>query len=256
MPRLRRPAFSMTSLLVLIGLFLLFLAMLFPLLRQVHTQAGLTRSMNNLRQLGIAVHNFHDVNNTMPPTVGKSRVATGTLHFHILPYVEQEAIYRKGMEDWTRIADVRIATFLDPDDKRAPEGNIHQGWLATTNYVGNWLVFRDGGTQLAAIPDGTSNTIMFTTRYQLCDGEPTAWAYNRLHYKAPMFGFYSRARFQLMPGAAECDPSLPQSLTGHGILVGMADGSVRVVSALCSPQTWSYASDPSDGMALPDEFNN
>lgn len=251
----RRFGFSMISVLVLLGVLMLFFAMLFPAVTQLRRSAGRVQGINNLKQLGLAVHNYHDVFTRMPPTVGKGRDASGTVHFHLLPYLEQDALYRMGREDWTQVAGRVVPLFLDPDAKVAPPGNVHQDWLATTNYAGNWQVFRDGDMSLVNIPDGTSNTIMFTTRFQLCNDEPAAWAYNRLHYKAPMFGFYSRARFQVVPKQDQCDPGLPQSLSESGIIAGIADGSVRTVSTRCSPQTWSYASDPADGFPLADDFN-
>jgi len=251
----RRPGFSMTSLLVLLGFLLLLLGMLLPVIAQLRRTGGRVQGINNLRQISIGVHAYHDVFKRMPPTVGTGRDGNGTLHFHLLPFIEQDVLYRMGREDWTQVSGKVVPLFLDPDAKVAPAGNVYEDWLATTNYVGNWQVFRDGDMTLVGIQDGTSNTIMFTTRYQLCNEEPTAWAYNRLHYKAPMFSFYSRARFQVVPNQEQCDPGLPQSLSASGITVSLADGSVRIVSPLCSPQTWSSASDPADGVAPGDDFN-
>ena len=129
------------------------------------------------------------------------------------------------------VMDKRIPVFTDAADPTAPPDNIFNGSLATTNYAGNWKVFRDGGTRLPNIADGTSNTLMLATRYQVCGGDPSAWAYNRLHYWAPMFAFYSHARFQIVPAKDNCDSSLPQAL-GKGIAVGMCDGSARLAPTL------------------------
>lgn len=85
-----------------------------------------------------------------------------------------------GKGDWTRVAGTVVPIFLDPQDKTSPADRIYQDWLATTNYAANWLMFRDCDMTFVGIPDGTSNTIMFTTRYQVCGDVPTAWAYNRL----------------------------------------------------------------------------
>src|SRR5688572_4947641 len=106
MSRCRRPAFSMISILVLLGLFLLFLGLFFPALHQVRRGSTRVQSINNVKQIGLGVHNYHDVHRGMPPTVGKSKGegVSGTVHFHLLPYLEQEALYRMGREDWTRVA--------------------------------------------------------------------------------------------------------------------------------------------------------
>lgn len=256
MSRLRRPAFSITSLLVLIGQLLLALAMLAPLFARFHRQSSSQTSRNNLRQIGIGTHAYHDVRKSFPPTVGKSREAIGTCFFQLLPFVEQEALYRLGNDDWKRVAHRPISLYLDPGDRNAPIGNLFEDRFATTNYAANWLLFLDGGRHIAKIPDGSTNTVMFSTRYQMCNGEPTAWAYNHLHYKAPMFGFYSRARFQVNPLESECDPGLPQAISDRAISALMADVVVRDVSPRCSPFGWSAAIDPEDGRIGTDEFNN
>ena len=55
----------------------------------------------------------------------------------------------------------------------------------------------DGGT--ASIPrtfrDGTSNTIVFAERYQMCNGTPCAWGYSSLYTWAPMFAYYTKGKF-------------------------------------------------------------
>src|SRR5262249_60482091 len=113
-----------------------------------------------------------------------------------------------------------------------------KNWLALTNYAGSWPVFKTGQTRLAQIPDGTSNTFMFTQRYQMCGDTPTAWGYPTLYTWAPMFGYYSQGRFQHQPTQADCDPQLAQSLEPAGIQVAMCDGSARLISDRISPQTW------------------
>lgn len=249
-----RPAFSITSLLTLLALFLLLLGMLIPVIARLRQSAGAQQSLNNMRQMAIAVHAFHDVHGALPPALGKSGLGSGTLHVQMLPFLEQEPLFRQAKDNWLAVADRVIPLYLDPEDKTAPTGNLFQGGFATTNYAGNWLFFGNGGMTIANITDGLSNTVMITTRYQQCNGEPTAWAYNRLHYKAPMYAFYSRARFQVLPSDADCDPALPQALSNRGILAAMGDGSARTVSTMCSPQTWSHATDPADNQATGDDF--
>ncbi|MFO0968406.1 MAG: DUF1559 domain-containing protein [Gemmataceae bacterium] len=251
----RRPGLSMISLLFLLGLLVLLFGMLVPVINQLGRVAKRTEGFNNIRQLTIACHAYHDVHGALPPLVGTDKTTKGTLHLHILPYIEQERLYQEGREDWTLVMDRPIAVYTDSADPTAPPGHVFDNKLATTNYAGNWKVFRDGGTSLVRIADGTSNTLMYATRYQVCNDDPSAWAYNRLHYWAPMFGFYSHARFQIAPGQGDCDSSLPQSLGKEGIAVGMCDGSARLVSDRCSPLTWLFATDPNDGHALGEDFN-
>src|SRR5262249_28726213 len=105
-----------------------------------------------------------------------------------------------------------------------------------------------------AFPDGTSNTIMFAERYQICNGHPTAWGYDQLYYWAPMFAYYSTAKFQVRPAQTECDPALAQSLDPSAASVVMGDVVARQLSAAISPETWRAAVTPDGGEVLGDDF--
>src|SRR4029079_18212245 len=120
--------------------------------------ASQQQSLNNLRQLALAVHNAHDVYGKLPPIVGKLGNATGTIHFHLLPFVEQAQIYQNaGDAVWKNgVYGTVVPLFLDRNDKSAPPGNKYQNWLSTTNYAASWPVFKQGENSLAQIPDGTS----------------------------------------------------------------------------------------------------
>src|SRR6266508_3896916 len=152
---MRRRGFTIIELLVIIGLILLLLAFLLPAVARVRQVASRANSQNNLRQIAIAVHNYHDSSGKMPPGLGVGKVnnAEGPLHFHLLPFIEQDALFRSAEgTSWKKgtYGNV-IATFLDPNDTSAPLGNRYEGWLATTNYAGNWLVFHKGDKSFANI---------------------------------------------------------------------------------------------------------
>ncbi len=150
----------------------------------------------------------------------------------------------------------QVGLFLDPRNGAGPPGNIFQSWLATTNYAGNWMVFKDGkgGVQFVQIPDGTSNTLMYATRYQLCNGTPTAWGYPGLYTWAPMVAYDNQALFQQAPTQSDCDPSRPQAIGGV-MLIALCDGSVRSINPRVSAQTWANLCDPADGMPLGNDLD-
>lgn len=251
-----RGGVTLIELIVVIGGLLLLAALLLPILARVRSQAGRASSQNNLRQIGLAVHNYHDAFQKMPPALGKANNADGTVHFHILPFIEQDNLFRQAEgASWKNGTYGKlIFTYIDQADKSAPPGHLFQGWLATTNYAANWMAFKDGNQNLAAIPDGTSNTLMFTTRYQMCNGQPTGWGYPSQYYWAPMFAYYTTAKFQISPKDEECDPTLPQTVGGNQILIGMCDGSVRLANTDVSPRTWLHLTDPADGNVLDNDF--
>jgi type II secretory pathway pseudopilin PulG len=261
----KRCGFTMIELLVILGILLFLLGMLVPAIQQVRKAAARTQSNNNLKQLALAMHSVNDVFNKLPPVVGSFPVKSekaGTLFFHILPYIEQQNVYQQAKGDVNQNAtySMTIPIFLNPMDKSAPADNRYKGWLATSSYAANWMVFGhvEGGTASIprSFPDGTSNTIVYAERYQMCHGNPCGWGYSSLYTWAPMFAFYTKGKFQNVPTQEQCNPELPQSSDSAGIHVALGDGSVRLVSERVSSETWYNAMDPADGNALGQDWIN
>jgi hypothetical protein len=170
----RRPAFTIFQLLVLIALLALFFALFFPAILRLRLAAARAQSANNLKQIGLGLHNYHDVNKTFPPgnTANHFSVAA-----HILPYIEQDNLYK--LIDFKKPCDdpanapargTLIKTFLDPADSvlTVEEGSGATNYLynagSTPGLVGNDGVFyRDSKIKIQDITDGTSNTLMAVT---------------------------------------------------------------------------------------------
>ena len=254
-----RRGFTMIELLVILGILAFVLGLLVPVIQQVQRAASRTQSINNLRQLALAINNINAQWKKLPPVVGsfpRQLEKKGTLFFYLLPYIEQDNVYQKADGDVTKNATygVIIPIYLNHKDTSAPQGNRYKGWLATTSYAANWMAFgnTDGGTAIipTTFPDGTSNTIVFAERYQMCNGTPCAWGYSSLYTWAPMYAYYSKGKFQNAPTQAQCNPELPQAIDRAGIQVALADGSARTVSENISSETWWNATDPADGNPL------
>ena len=87
----RKNAFTLVELLVVIAIIGMLIALLLPAVQAAREAARRMQCTNHLKQLGLAVHNFHDARQGLPPTViGPGRMSFFVL---ILPYVEQQAIY-------------------------------------------------------------------------------------------------------------------------------------------------------------------
>jgi prepilin-type N-terminal cleavage/methylation domain-containing protein len=258
----RRRGFTLFELLIVLALLVVLLGLALPAVQKVRQAADRNKCSNNLKQLVLACHNCNDTYGKMPPTVGSFPNATsdGTLHFYLLPFVEQDALYNLGNDGagnfsvWNKnVYSQNIPVFHCPNDASGGSSHLYDGWLATTNYAANFMVFALGGARIpASIPDGTSNTLFFAERYQICNQTPCAWAYSGESEWAPMFAYSSVAKFQLQPAQAQCNPALAQAIHPGGIQVGMGDGSVRSISNSLDSRTWWIAICPNDGLPLGD----
>ncbi|WP_425397315.1 DUF1559 domain-containing protein [Aeoliella sp.] len=90
-PARRAAAFTLVELLVVIAIIGILVALLLPAVQQAREAARRTHCLNNLKQVGLAVHNYHDTRQELPP----SRIADGlaTWAWLILPHMEEQALY-------------------------------------------------------------------------------------------------------------------------------------------------------------------
>jgi prepilin-type N-terminal cleavage/methylation domain-containing protein len=98
----RRHAFTLIELLVVIAIIAVLIGLLVPAVQKVRESANRLKCANNLKQLGIALHNYHDTNQTWPMAEDSREVYTccwGTWQMLILPYIEQEAAFR-NYQNW------------------------------------------------------------------------------------------------------------------------------------------------------------
>jgi prepilin-type N-terminal cleavage/methylation domain-containing protein len=86
-----RRGFTLVELLVVIAIIGILVALLLPAIQAAREAARRTQCTNNLKQLALAAHNFHDTYGGLPPIVSHSEGPT--FFQHILPYIEQQALY-------------------------------------------------------------------------------------------------------------------------------------------------------------------
>jgi type II secretory pathway pseudopilin PulG len=191
MKRSRRPGYGLFQLLVVLAFLALLVGMLLPAVQKVRESASRTQSQNNLKQLGLAIHSYHDTQNAMPAGVD-SKNFSGLMH--LLPYLEQDAVYkntdRTTSPDDKDNATVRatvIKTFLSnldpvvqPDPKAGPTNYMLVAGSKASLEDNNGIFYRDSKISFANVPDGTSNTIM-TVETLKGDGGKKAVSVQRQH---------------------------------------------------------------------------
>lgn len=185
MKSLRR-GFTLIELLVVIAIIAILIALLLPAVQQAREAARRTQCRNNLKQLGLALHNYHDVYNMFPK--GAYWPSTGSgWHGHswvvsILPYVDQTPLfntwnmnvtYDNGANATARNS--KIAAFVCPSDRPyggAQPGNNYAGctgsawnnWggmsATAVGSVSNGIITQGREMNFRDITDGSSNVVI------------------------------------------------------------------------------------------------
>lgn len=88
--RNQRPGFTLIELLVVIAIIAILIALLLPAVQQAREAARRTQCKNNLKQWGLAIHNYHDVYSVMPPLGFSTRT---NWVVSLLPYIDQQPLY-------------------------------------------------------------------------------------------------------------------------------------------------------------------
>ncbi len=193
-----RSAFTLIELLVVIAIIAILIGLLLPAVQKVRDAAARTQCMNNVKQLALAAHNYHDANSVMPPFSAAMGNSVGSSHFFLLPFIEQDNLYKQANGNSFNVRTAAVKTFVCPNDPTAP-GGVFSG--EAINYAGNSTsVGRTsvngtpygaatyainaqvasgalqnghlvrGSTAIPAITDGTSNTVLFAERMAWCTG--------------------------------------------------------------------------------------
>ncbi|OWK34603.1 DUF1559 domain-containing protein [Fimbriiglobus ruber] len=197
---IRRRGFTLIELLVVIAIIAILIGLLLPAVQKVREAASRAKCSNNLKQIALSMHNYHDVNGTLPPGVADATPywGMGNWQVSILPFIEQVALRNMyldyGISNGRTYADPanlsgttgkQVSTLLCPSDTPNTGGYPANGQSATYhNYVvnfgntgidesANWQVATFNGLTFMGAPftrgrpkalnlitDGTSMTLM------------------------------------------------------------------------------------------------
>jgi hypothetical protein len=214
--------------------------LLLPALDKVKDSSGRMQSVNNLKQMGLAMHNYADTFKSLPAYASFDKDGKPLLSWrvHLLPFLDQDALYKEFHldEPWDSEHNKALIARIPPvyrsplAKKAGPGKTIYQVPLGKHALFG-------GKKELnfpRDVPDGTSNTIMVV---ETSDDNAVIWtkpADFKSDVENPLKGL-------LRPGA-------------KGFHVGMADGSVRVISSQVTLATLRAAFTRDGGEVLGSDF--
>lgn len=267
-----KQGFTLIELLVVIAIIAVLIGLLVPAVQKVREAANRMTCTNNLKQVALGTMNCTDqYNQKLPPGLGlypSRNPATGNgqggILFHLLPFIEQDAQYKKSLSvddrngnlqtysQWGITRPAIIKTYGCPSDASiTPDTDgrasyAYNGQVFFLSYPGGWGA---GAKSLSYVTDGTSNTIYFTEKMGRAYGAD-GWAPGGDQNYWPDWGpaiadtadggqpSGTASMFQVQPKEGNGAGNRASSPHSGGINAAFGDGGVRFVNQGVAPAVW------------------
>jgi prepilin-type N-terminal cleavage/methylation domain-containing protein/prepilin-type processing-associated H-X9-DG protein len=191
----RHTGLTLIELLVVVGIIAVLVALILPSVQRVRAAADRTTCSNNLHQLGLALHMYHDANKVLPPgcTSPKNRNPYPFMSWcsYLLPYVEQGSLWADEKAAFAQDRDffsaphaglrTRVLDILTcPADTRSarsgrPSFTDYLGVEGTNCFSHDGVLYLDSAIRLGEVSDGLSNTLFVGERPPSPDGVLGWW---------------------------------------------------------------------------------
>lgn len=213
-------AFSLVELLVVSAIIGVMIAILLPAIQQVRNSSANTQCVNQMRQLGIALHNYHDAFQHFPANANVS------FYVALLPYIDEG----DQVDNWQSQGEAPVATFLCPLRRNTDIAGARVDYAGAVSTDENKTILGGRAVKLATVnaQDGSSNTIMVahkSVRNTLYSGGPNdlTWGNGTGSNTRRTTNRHVRDTFASTSSASTFGAAHP----GKSAPVLMADGSIQ-----------------------------